>query len=99
MFFKNNNLKYLIDILNDNKIEYVFISSWDSIYRISEDEYIKIDFSFENENMYNNLMDEVMKKYNKDKKEDINIEILDSINIYIHKWNNGSFWITLIKRQ
>ena len=97
-FLENSYFKFLINILKDKKIESIFISSWDSIYTISKEGYIKLNFSFESEDEYKYLAEGMMIKYNNKNEQDIYINNLKNIDIYLQKWNNNSYWITLIKR-
>lgn len=97
-FVENNYFKFLIDVLKDKEIESIFISSWDSIYTISKEGYIKINFSFENEDNYTNLVEEMIVKYSNKSDKDLYINSFKNIDIYLHKWNKNSYWTTLIKR-
>lgn len=97
-FLTNKYFNFLIDILKDKDVESIFVSSWNSIYTILKEGYIKTDFSFECEDNYNNLVEEIIIKCNNKNKKDLYINNFKNIDIYLHEWNKNSYWITLIKR-
>lgn len=98
LFLKNDYFKHLVEFLNDKEVESVFISSWDSIYTISKDGYIKINFSFDNEDDYYILAEEIMVKYSNGCEKEVYINSFKNIDIHLYKWNENSYWTTLIKR-
>lgn len=99
MFLENNEFKFLMETLKDKEIKSIFVSSWDSIYTLSKEGYIKINFCFDSEDDYINLIEDIFIKYSSDKNEkDLYINSLKNIDIYLYKWNKKSYWMTLIKR-
>lgn len=98
LFLKNNYFEFLIKALNNKDIESIFISSWDSIYMMSKDGYVKTNFSFDNEDDYYTLVEEVMIKYNNNCENELYINNYKNIDIHFYKWNETFYWTTLIKR-
>lgn len=99
MLLDNEQFKFLIEKIRDKEIKSIFISSWDSIYTLSKDGYIKLNFCFEDECYYNSLIENIFIEYNNGKNDnEVYISSYKNIDIYIYKWNVNSYWVTLIKR-
>lgn len=99
MFLENNDFKFLMETLKDKEIKSIFVSSWDSIYALSKEGYMKISFCFDSEDDYINLIEDMFIKYSNNKNEkDLYISSLKNIDVYLYKWNKKSYWMTLIKR-
>lgn len=99
MFLENIHFKSLIKTLEDKEVKSIFISSWDSIYTLSKDGYIKLNFCFEDEHYYNCLIEDILIEYNSNKEDkELYINSFKNIDIYIYKWSKKSYWVTLIKR-
>lgn len=100
MFYNNKNLKFLIEYLKNNNMDSIFVSSWNCIYSMTKEGYIKMDFSFDNRTEYMSLMESILDKYKEDdcNINDVYISSYKNIDIYLYKWSNCSYWITLKKR-
>lgn len=93
---KNSEFKILENILKESKFDSIFISSWNSIYAMTEDIYEKLDCSFENIENYNDFMNSIINKHSNDS-NNLHIKISDNIEVYFYKWDCNNFWITLKK--
>lgn len=100
MLYSNYYFKYLIDFLKaeSKEVESIFILSWNCIYATSKEGYEKLDFSFESNIEYIKIIENVFSDYNVLNNDEIYINAYKNIDVYLHKWNSNSYWITLKKR-